>query len=53
LSSDVLGQRYGILVPITYRQLQPKATKEEMQLAHILGWCVELVRAGEHPAKLQ
>ena len=46
MSSEVVGQRYGILVPITYRHLQPKATKEEMQLAHVLGWCVEIVRAG-------
>lgn len=46
LSSDILGHRYGILVPITYRQIQPKASKDEMQLTHILGWCVELVRAG-------
>lgn len=47
LSSGVLGQRYGMLVPITYRQLRPTATKEEMQTAHILGWCVELVRAAD------
>jgi hypothetical protein len=36
LSSDVLGQRYGILVPITYRQLHPKASREEMELVPIL-----------------
>ena len=47
LSSEVLGQRYGILVPITYRQIRPKATRDEMQFAHNLGWCVEFVRAGK------
>ena len=30
LSSSVLKQRYGILVPITYRQLRPEASKEDM-----------------------
>jgi len=45
LSLKTLNQRYGILVPITYKQLHPNASKEEMNQAHILGWCVELVRA--------
>lgn len=38
-------QRYGILVPITYKQLCPAASKDEMNLAHVLGWCVEMIRA--------
>jgi len=45
LSQSVLKQRYGILVPITYKQLRPTATKDEMKMAHILGWCVEMIRA--------
>jgi len=45
LSKSVVGQRYGILVPITYKQLCPKSSKDHMNLAHILGWCVELCRA--------
>jgi hypothetical protein len=44
LGSTVLRQRFGMLVPITYRQLCPSASNEEMQLAHVLGWCVEMVR---------
>jgi farnesyl diphosphate synthase len=40
-----LGQRAGILVPITFKQLRPSATREEMTQAHVLGWVVELVRA--------
>jgi len=47
LSSSVLRQRYGILVPITYLQLCPTASKskDDMNLAHVLAWCVELIRA--------
>lgn len=48
LSPNVLknrANRYGILVPITYKQLNPTASKDEMNLAHILGWCVEMIRA--------
>jgi len=47
LHLSVLGpQRFGILVPITYYQLMPtKPTKEQMTLAHVLGWSVELLRA--------
>lgn len=45
LSKSVVGQRYGILVPITYKQLCPNASKDQMNLAHSLGWCVELCRA--------
>ena len=37
LSLKTLNQRYGILVPITYKQLHPNASKEEMNQAHILG----------------
>ena len=44
MSSSVLNQRYGLLVAITYRQLHPGATKEDMNLAHVLGWCVEMIR---------
>ena len=43
LSSAVVGPRFGMLVPITYYQLGLQ--KDEMHLAHILGWCVELIRA--------
>ena len=39
------ANRYGILVPITYKQLNPTASKDEMNLAHVLGWCVEMIRA--------
>ena len=45
LSPNVLKQRYGILVPITYKQLNPTASRDEMDLAHVLGWCVEMIRA--------
>ena len=45
LSQSVLKQRYGILVPITYKQLKPTASKDEMKLAHVLGWSVEMIRA--------
>ena len=46
LSISVLGQRVGLLVPITYRHLRGKdAPKEEMRRAHLLGWGVELLRA--------
>jgi len=47
LSTNVLGRKqYGILVPITYRQLLTESpTKEQMNKAHLLGWGVELVRA--------
>ena len=45
LKSDNVKTRYGILAPITYYQLNPGATKSEMEYAHVLGWCVELVRA--------
>lgn len=41
----MLTQRYGMLVPITYKQLYSQASKEDMNLAHVLGWCVEMVRA--------
>ena len=41
----MVGQRAGILVPITYKQLRPRASREEMKQAHVLGWVVELVRA--------
>merc|ERR1740129_1886304 len=34
-----------ILVPITYKQLNPTASRDEMDLAHVLGWCVEMIRA--------
>jgi hypothetical protein len=38
--------QYGVLVPITYRQLLSKTpSKEQMNKAHLLGWGVELVRA--------
>jgi len=47
LHVSALGpERFGILVPITYYQLMfTKPTKEEMTLAHVLGWSVELLRA--------
>jgi len=45
LSEKVHKQRYGILVPITYKQLNPGASKDDMTLAHVLGWCVEMIRA--------
>jgi len=45
LKSDIIKTRYGILVPITYKQLNPSASREEMEYAHVLGWCVELIRA--------
>ncbi len=45
LSISVLGQRVGLLVPITYRHLKKDATKEEMRKAHLLGWGVEILRA--------
>jgi len=45
LKSENVKTRYGILAPITYKQLNPGATKTEMEHAHVLGWCVELVRA--------
>ena len=39
-------QRFGMLVPITYYQLMStKPTREQMTLAHALGWSVELLRA--------
>jgi len=44
LSSSVVGPRFGMLVPITYYHLGLKKG-EEMDKAHILGWCVELIRA--------
>lgn len=48
LSLSVLGQRFGILVPITYYQTMPtKPTREQMTLAHVLGWSVELLRAAD------
>ena len=54
LSSDVVGPRFGMLVPITYYHLGND--KEEMEKAHILGWCVELLRAskvrGDHMRSL-
>ncbi len=38
LSPSTLGsKRYGVLVPLTYKQLVPDATKEQMDKAHILG----------------
>jgi len=43
LSTSVVGPRFGMLVPITYYHLGMK--KEEMTRAHVLGWCVELIRA--------
>ena len=45
LSGSVLGQRVGLLVPITYKQLRKDADREEMRKAHLLGWGVELLRA--------
>jgi len=47
LSTNVLGRKqYGVLVPITYRQLlTEQPSKEQMNKAHLLGWGVELVRA--------
>jgi len=43
LSSDVVGPRFGMLVPITYYHLG--SNRDDMTLAQVLGWCVELVRA--------
>ena len=38
LSPQMLGdKRYGVLVPLTYRQLHPDATNEQMDKAHMLG----------------
>jgi len=45
LSQKNNKQRYGILVPITYKQLCPTASREDMDKAHVLGWCVEMIRA--------
>jgi hypothetical protein len=45
LSSGVLGQRFGLLVPLAFRQLRPGADRDQMRLAHVLGWGVELARA--------
>ena len=45
LGVKVLNQRYGILVPVTYKHICPTASRDDMNQAHILGWCVELVRA--------
>lgn len=45
LSSGVVGPRFGMLVPITYYHLG--SDKGEMEKAHILGWCVELLRASK------
>lgn len=50
LSICNLGQRFGLLVPITYyqsMQLKTSATptREQMTVAHALGWAVELIRA--------
>lgn len=47
LSLSVLGERFGLLVPITYRQLNPEASREQMKLSHLLGWGVEMVRASD------
>ncbi|TRY79834.1 hypothetical protein TCAL_05808 [Tigriopus californicus] len=44
LSPTVLGRRFGLLVPITYKQLNPNASRESMTQAHILGWGVEMIR---------
>ena len=49
----MLGQRVGLLVPITYRHLRGKdAPKEEMRRAHLLGWGVELLRASTQVRKV-
>ncbi len=46
LSPSTLGsKRYGVLVPLTYKQLVPDATKEQMDKAHILGNLYFLIRA--------
>ena len=42
LGVKVLNQRYGILVPVTYKHICPTASRDDMNQAHILGWCVEL-----------
>ena len=43
LSTDVVGPRFGMLVPITYYHLG--TDKTDMHHAQVLGWCVELLRA--------
>lgn len=46
LSTDVVGPRFGMLVPITYYHLgKDSSDKVDMHEAQILGWCVELLRA--------
>jgi len=57
LSTNVLGNtRFGLITPIAFYQLTSSAsevkeistfTKENMNRAHIVGWCVELNRAAE------
>jgi len=45
LSTSVIGKRYGLLVPRSYREL---GQSEKEQEAIVLGWAVELVRAANN-----
>eukprot|EP00095_Tigriopus_kingsejongensis_P008642 maker-scaffold426_size175065-snap-gene-0.46 protein:Tk08642 transcript:maker-scaffold426_size175065-snap-gene-0.46-mRNA-1 annotation:"farnesyl pyrophosphate synthase" len=51
LSPTVLGRRFGLLVPITYKQLDPHASRDSMKQAHILGWGVEMLRGANYMFK--
>ena len=47
LQYNLLGGKMnrGLAVPITYKLLTPteRHTEEQMKMANILGWCIELV----------
>jgi len=45
LSTSIIGKRYGLLVPRSYRELGRTEKEEE---AIVLGWAVELVRAANN-----
>ncbi|CAL8143244.1 unnamed protein product [Orchesella dallaii] len=34
----------GLMVPITYRNFVKNPTKEEMRMAYVLGWCIEILQ---------
>jgi len=45
LSTSVIGKRYGLLVPRSYKELGQSGREEE---AVVLGWAVELTRAANN-----